>query len=301
MGTLMGHVLPGTMFLVMGVWWAYNILLRFLLAHGEARWNNRTKIRYRSNLTFPFGFSRGKPVEPALIAGLTTIGTLGEIITGLQCCDSFPRGNGQHILMYTFFGFVGVVELLRYFRFPLPPSSEYGVAALAWGVEGTLFSWHLHGMSPMRSQVHQLLIQVILLGGLATLAESCLRKQPIIALARAYFTCLQGSWFCQGGFIIYPPESAAPWDQQSHTQMMVVTTIFVIHMAVWLLIFGIMGVAIHIVFRRCMNRQQVERFLSMVEDDEPVYYTASGGRGRSKTFEGDQEAILMAPEDDFEL
>lgn len=56
--------------------------------------------------------------------------------------------------------------------------------------------------------------------------EARYRENVTIALARTYFTLLQGTWFFQVGFILYPPGSMARWDMEDHEQMMIVTMIY---------------------------------------------------------------------------
>jgi len=258
----MGHVLPGAMFILAGVWWAYNIIFRFLLAHKNAAYSNRPGLRYHNSLTFPWGKS-GLPVEPCVIIALTSAGIVAETVTGFKDGVFVHLGNGQHILMYFFFCMMGLVELLRYFSWPIPPSTEYISAILAIGVEGLLFSWHLHGRTPMDVQLHQLLLYAIYASIFAAATEMCLKREPLAALARAFFTCLQGSWFFQAGTILYPPGAWPSWDEESHGQMMVVTMLFVIHMAAIFLFLGFLGVGIH--FRvRSMSKPLVERYLKEI-------------------------------------
>lgn len=54
----------------------------------------------------------------------------------------------------------------------------------------------------------------------------------MLALGRTYFTFLQGTWFCQVGFILYPPRWMFHWDKDDHEQMMIVTVIYSWHYAI---------------------------------------------------------------------
>lgn len=56
--------------------------------------------------------------------------------------------------------------------------------------------------------------------------EARYRENVTIALTRTYFTLLQGTWFFQIGFILYPPSGMAHWDLEDHEQMMIVTMIY---------------------------------------------------------------------------
>ena len=53
---------------------------------------------------------------------------------------------------------------------------------------------------------------------LSTILEMRYPKQVLAALGRVGFTMLQGSWFYQVGFILYPPWGPK-WDQEDHSQV----------------------------------------------------------------------------------
>jgi hypothetical protein len=49
---------------------------------------------------------------------------------------------------------------------------------------------------------------------------------------RTFCVTLQGTWFIQVGFILYNPlPGAIPWGDHDHNQIMLITTIFCLHMA----------------------------------------------------------------------
>ena len=64
---------------------------------------------------------------------------LGEFVTGFENGRFTRIGNAQHITMYFFFGLNGVIDLLYYKKWDLPPKLDYITAALGFGVEGFLF------------------------------------------------------------------------------------------------------------------------------------------------------------------
>ena len=68
--------------------------------------------------------------------------------------------------------------------------------------------------------------------------EARYRNHAVPALGRAFFTFMQGTWFYQIGFILYPPSGVPEWDQEDHDQMMIVTAIFSWHfMGAFLMLF----------------------------------------------------------------
>jgi len=66
------------------------------------------------------------------------------------------------------------------------------------------------------------LFYVIVACLISTLAEMYQPNNVMPALCRVFFTLLQGTWFFQVGFILYPPVGEK-WDVEDHTQVSVYT------------------------------------------------------------------------------
>ena len=81
----------------------------------------------------------------------------------------------------------------------------------------------LHGylISHVCLQVHHLLLYVVLANAAAAAAEGVCRHRVMPALGRAFFVLLQGTWFFQVGFILYPPQGwpGHHWDLNSDRQV----------------------------------------------------------------------------------
>lgn len=153
----------------------------------------------------------------------------GETVTGFRGGQFVNVGNGQHIIMYGAFGLHGFIELLQICRVPFPAdlSLEYVSLALAYGVEGLLFLFHLHGRPHLDVHIHTLLVYVIGLCTVATILEITHRKSLLVAMIRVYGTFLQGVWFLIIALVLYNPNpNAAKWDLDSHEQIMIMTIIF---------------------------------------------------------------------------
>lgn len=67
-------------------------------------------------------------------------------------------------------------------------------------------------------QVHMFLFYVTMACVVSTLMEMFQPTNVMPALCRIYFTLLQGTWFFQVGYILYPP-SGLKWDEDDHTQV----------------------------------------------------------------------------------
>lgn len=123
---------------------------------------------------------------------------------------------------------------------------------LALSVEALLFRYHLHGRTDFDVHLHTLLLYAVYAAILSCLAEMRYPDRPLIALSRALFVLLQGTWFWQVGFILYNPLSeSVSW---GNDDMMLATTLYVVHLACGLLLLLGVGVVIG-TLQRCTARR----------------------------------------------
>ncbi|XP_045604475.1 transmembrane protein 45B [Procambarus clarkii] len=245
MGTLVGHLVPGTFFMLFGAWFTYRVYLRyFTCLRAEAVLGDKHRARYRNTASFRCGCCPHLPLEGILKIAAAAVGMTGEFATAFEEGQFKAIGNAQHMSMFFFFGLNGVLDVLTHYRMPLPPDMDFVSAALALSMEALLFYYHLHGRSPMDVQVHMLLFYVVVAGAVAVVLEMCQRTNVLPALGRAYFTLLQGTWFYQVGFVLYPPWDR-PWNQHDHSEMMIITLIFTWHNAIIFVFMTLAGTVIY--------------------------------------------------------
>ncbi len=182
MGSLIGHVVPGTFFALFAIWWAYEFLWKYFTCR-------LTGKRYTSNPRFadprcrtvrrrrhpawdtaaaatangrkqpsksrPGLLSYAPPLEITFKFVSIVIGILGEYFTGLDENWHFVKvHHGQHMTMFAFFWFASIFELMYFYRVPaLPPHMDLVAGAIAFVVEGILFLWHLAGRDNLDIQV----------------------------------------------------------------------------------------------------------------------------------------------------
>ncbi len=79
------------------------------------------------------------------------------------------------------------------------------------------------------TQVHTFLLYAIALCIVSGVFEMCRPNDHRPALARATFIMLQGTWFWEIAFVLYPVLGVAPLNQDSHRAMMFVTNSFAWH------------------------------------------------------------------------
>lgn len=260
MGTFLGHLLPGSFFLLASVWWTINIFKHFF------RSKCKNGAPFRNQPWYPGPFCTNFPFESSVKIATVTIGMAGELVTAFEDGVFEHIGNAQHMTMYFFFGLNGAMDLLKYYRFQMPDGIEAASGILAYGVEGFLFYNHLHGREPMDVQVHLFLFATIVACILSIFLEIQYRNYVIPSLSRAFFTQMQGTWFCQVGFILYPPfPGMQHWDLKNHEQMMVVTLIYTWHLAVNFVAMLVVGAAVWVYMRSCNQLDAVNYHIISTE------------------------------------
>ena len=218
-----GHALPGSIFILLGLWSTVN---QFRYYHQSRTTRGRP---YQNSATFKCFFLCDRlssfEIEGFLKIFVTTIGFIPEIIW-------HPQGpvrirNYQHGTIYFFFGLNGVIDILQYHQMT-PKYFSYISAALALMVEGLLFKFHIHGRAELDAGIHTLIVYASFLSVVALLIELQLPHSLLAGLARSYFYLLQGTWFWQVGYILYA--SSESWIQDNHDHIMLAKLIFTWHM-----------------------------------------------------------------------
>lgn len=229
MGSFIGHAYPGSIFLILAIWWTVQMLQKYFRCRKFGTEYVAT-VAHKS-----FALPR-VPIEPILKIALITFGIIGEIIQGHYNNEFAPK-NWHHATMFLFFGVSALVDMLVHYDFKIPKNVDYGIFILSIAVEGFLFFWHVHGREPVDIYVHKLLVFAIFLAFCATFAEMCFPYSILASLARPFFFFLKGSWFWQIGFTLYGPFPVASGDD--HDQMMI-AVFFTWHVAIiFLFMFGL--------------------------------------------------------------
>ncbi|MBN3299551.1 TM45A protein, partial [Amia calva] len=235
MGNFKGHALPGSFFLVAGLWWA-----------GKASfWH----VARRGRGTAPPLASRVvqrrlEILEASVTVAFSVIGMLAEQFVPdgpwLRLYNTEEQHwerlmNWQHATMYLFFALAGGVALAVHTTGSAPIALDRLLLAIAFFTEGFLFLYHLHGRAMLDVHVHQLLLYAVFGTALTAFLEMFLRGNLLLELLRAALSMLQGSWFWQIGFVLYPPGGLAKWDLMDHNNMMFITMCYCWHLALALL------------------------------------------------------------------
>ncbi|XP_029526271.1 transmembrane protein 45B-like [Oncorhynchus nerka] len=237
MANFKGHALPGSCFLLLGLCWS----VMYPLRHCWRR--HQPKARQK----LPLFFNRIDLIEGALMIFFAFVGIMAE-----QFVPDGPHAhlynretqswvklmNWQHSTMYLFFSIAGVVKVLTMSPLPVPLGLDRLALSLAFFIEGLLFYFHVHMRPPLDTHIHSMLFVPVFGGAAITLLEVFMRDNIVLELLRTSMTILQGSWFFQIGFVLYPL-NGVQWDLQAHDNTMFITMCFCWHLAMALLIVGI--------------------------------------------------------------
>lgn len=124
MGTFAGHALPGSFFLMFGIWSAIFQLKKYYRRQRyKLGFSAHPEPVYRNQMTTPVRFCEsgccgGKliPLDSYLKAICCAIGIIGEVYTGFKDGIFTYIVNAQHSTMFAMFMLAGIFELLNFYR-----------------------------------------------------------------------------------------------------------------------------------------------------------------------------------------
>lgn len=256
MGSFKGHALPGSFFLIAGLWWAGKYSLWYATLRNKSLGSTSTRLASRSTQR------RLEVIEGSVTLFFSVIGMLAEQFVAdgprLHLYDYSEHHwdrlhNWQHSTMYLFFGLAGAMSLIVHTTDAAPLALDRLMLAIAFFIEGFLFLYHLHGRAMLDVHVHQLLLFCVFGEAMVSFLEVFHRGNMLLELLRASLTILQGSWFWQIGFVLYSP-SGAEWDQKDHNNMMFITMCYCWHLVFSLLIVSVLYCTIICVVRSRLKR-----------------------------------------------
>ncbi|XP_069750482.1 transmembrane protein 45B isoform X2 [Narcine bancroftii] len=225
MANFKGHALPGSFFLLFGLWWSVKYPLKFLTKKGKSSKQC---------------FNREELVEGVVKTIFSLVGILAEQFVPdgphlhllSQDRQSWVKlMNWQHSTMYLFFGISGIVDILTYSSVRIPLGIDRLVLSLAVFMEGFLFYFHVHNRPPLDLHIHSLLLTAVFGGSFIIMIEVFVRDNITLELFRTSLAILQGTWFWQIGIVLYPLNGGAEWDEVDHGNIMFITLCFCWHFA----------------------------------------------------------------------
>lgn len=229
-----GHAIPGSFFLIYGFW----LTVKYIVHH---YWR---KNQPKGRQVMPPVFKRMEYFEGGFIIFASFVGIMVEqfVVDGPHA-HLFDYENGtwvklmnwQHSTMYLFFLIFGIALVASTASTMLPVGIDRLALSIALFVEGFLFYYHVHSRPPLDAHIHSLLLVAVFSGSAGTMLEVFIRNNIILEMLRSCLFILQGSWFYQIGFVLYPLRGPQ-WDLNLHDNIMFVTMCFCWHLAVALLL-----------------------------------------------------------------
>ncbi|XP_029030001.1 transmembrane protein 45B [Betta splendens] len=275
-----GHAIPGSFFLFYGFWLTVKCTLQHMWRTSQPKGRHNmppffTKMEYFEGGLQIFASFVGIMVEQFVVDGPHAH------LYNRESHSWVKLMNWQHATMYLFFGFCGVALIASARSKTLPAGLDRLAISLALFVEGFLFHYHVHSRPPLDAHIHTLLLVPVFAGSACFMLEAFLRDNVILELLGACLFVLQGSWFYQIGFVLYPL-SGPEWELDQHDNLMFVTMCFCWHLAVDLLLvtctaatvcyavkrFSASGQDIEIGMRNAPSKSNSQRALLEESDEE---------------------------------
>ena len=260
MGTFQGHALPGTFFITFAIWWTIQITRRKMVCVAK-------NIEFFNTVTYPcFWFSMEFPFEGIIKILAASAGMIGEGFAASEpirnghtdnpeAWHGFYSGDLQHVTMYMFFLFSGVCDVLvsRNVKF-IPKGIDYMAVTLAVVVQALLFRFHLHGRDELNKTLHILILYTLLAVIVSLLVEYKYQHNIYAGIARIFFTFLEGTWFYQIGFILYPPlPNMEHWDGDSEESPMLAVILFAWHIVGVIIAMTVLSALTYCLSNKCCN------------------------------------------------
>ncbi|KAK2828603.1 hypothetical protein Q5P01_019637 [Channa striata] len=275
-----GHAIPGSFFLFYGFW----LIVKHTLQHF---W--RTTQPKGRQIMPPF-FKKMEYLEGGLQIFASFVGIMVEqfVVDGPHAHLYDKENNSwvklmnwQHSTMYLFFGISGIASVASATSKLVPVGVDRLAISLALFVEGFLFYYHVDSRPLLDRHIHSLLLVAVFGGSASTILEVFIRDNIILELLRGGLFILQGTWFYQIGFVLFPL-SGPEWDLTLHANVMFVTMCFCWHLAVAVLLvtctasmvwftvkrFSVRGRDIEIGMRNSSSKTSSQKALLEESDEE---------------------------------
>ena len=256
MGSLLGHLVPGTFFISFSLWWMVSIFRKYFISKLDP-----SQKRYENTATFKSKRWPHVPLEAYIKLVCAIAGIIGETVTGFKWIDNqwqFANivPNGHHIMMFSFFVLNALADLATFYKIKnLPKDIDYVFAILAAVCECYLFSNHLSGRQSLDVKLHTSLVVTIVFCIISSILEMVGNKHDVrFGLFRSCCYLWQGTWCYQTGIVLYPPRGFPSWDEHNMRTNMIMDLMFMGHLMFSILVVTAIGIWTYLQKRREYKR-----------------------------------------------
>ncbi|KAF0915747.1 hypothetical protein E2562_038595 [Oryza meyeriana var. granulata] len=203
MGTMVGHVLPGTAFLTFGLWQLFNHIWLFALRPSS----------YRAPVWFPV--RRVRHLELILVIVGMAIAILMELIIGPvnhQLFDDDGTIPSNHLhnfehesMSLAMLVYAAVTIHMDRVRAPMRDTISQLVFATAFAQQLLIFHLHSADHMGMEGQFHWLLQTIIAVTLVTTVLGIPCPRSFAVSLVRSTSLVFEGVWFIVAGIMLWTP------------------------------------------------------------------------------------------------
>ncbi|XP_039122909.1 transmembrane protein 45A [Dioscorea cayenensis subsp. rotundata] len=207
MGSFKGHVLPGSLFLAVGLWHVWSAVVRYVSA---------SPVEFRVRVWNPVGSGWLKHLELYVVAGGAFADMCVELLYSTHLKFFVGREgilnpahmndfeHGGMLLMFFLYGIVAILSEKTRFL-PFSNGALCLIAAAAFCSEFLLFYFHSTSHQGLEGYYHLLLVILVGLCIFSTVAGAFCPNSFAVDLSSGVAISLQGLWFYQTAFTLYGP------------------------------------------------------------------------------------------------
>ncbi|CAO2819731.1 unnamed protein product [Amaranthus hypochondriacus] len=206
MGSFKGHVVPGTLFLMVGLWHIWCSVYRYVTCPKTFRirvWNPVPGFEGRFKYLELYMVVIGAFID--LCIELVYAPHLKYFVDGVL--NPGHMNNFEHsgmLIMFFIFGLIALISV-KTSVLPLPDGALCLIAATAFSSEYLLFYFHSTNHKGLEGYYHYILVLLIGLCVLTSVAGALVPSSFPLDLSNSIAITLQGLWFYQTAFTLYGP------------------------------------------------------------------------------------------------